>query len=143
MTNLLRFQIKGMRCVTCATRVEKAIASVDGVKAAKVNFVNEKATAQVDSTEPILVKNIENAIHDEGYKGVYVSEKSPAHDKHQNHMHHGIAPEYRDLLIAVLFTLPLLLHMFGVYIPPLIQWILASVVQFWAGRHFTPTLGIH
>lgn len=136
MKNLLKFQIKGMRCVSCAVRIEKAIASVEGVKHAKVNFVNEKAEADVDFVDQEIIQNIENAIDSEGYKGAYVSEKVPAVKEGHGHMSHGVVPDYLDLIIAIAFTLPLVIHMFGVPISPSIQLVFASIVQLWAGRQF-------
>ncbi|HUX80689.1 MAG TPA: heavy metal translocating P-type ATPase [Alphaproteobacteria bacterium] len=133
MKKKLHFRINGMHCVTCATRVEKAIASVEGVKRAQVNFVSEKAEAEVDSTTPELTKNIIHAIDSEGYKATpYLSQN--AIEGHQ-HMDHS-SPNYTDVIIAIVFTLPLLAHMIGFYIPPYFQLGCASVVQFWAGRRF-------
>lgn len=75
MKNTLHFKINGMHCVTCATRVERAIASVEGVKKAHVNFVNEKAEAEVDISSPALIKTIENAIQKEGYEAAFLPHK--------------------------------------------------------------------
>src|SRR5438552_82106 len=45
-------------------------------------------------------------------------------------------PHYSDLIIAVIFTLPLVAHMLGLPVPAFIQLICASIVQFWSGRRF-------
>jgi P-type Cu+ transporter len=59
--------------------------------------------------------------------------KTSPHDHHN--MDHS-APNYSDVVIAIVFTLPLVAHMLGFYIAPTIQLVCASVVQFWAGRRF-------
>ncbi len=133
MKNSLHFKINGMHCVTCATRVEKAISTVEGVKRAQVNFVTEKAEAEVDFNRPQLIKDILNAIDREGYEAKLLRHKNSPHD------HHGMdhsSPNYTDLAIAIVFTLPLLAHMIGFYISPYIQLGCASIVQFWSGRRF-------
>lgn len=57
--------IDGMSCMHCATKVEKALASVSGVADAKVDLVNKKAVVK-------LKKDIDNAtlkatVEDLGY----------------------------------------------------------------------------
>lgn len=136
MNKILRFKIQGMHCVTCATRVEKAIASIESVKKAHVNFVSEKAEAEVESPDNTLIKAIENTIESEGYKGHFVSDKPLTHNPSHNHMDHGGAPDYMNLAIAIIFTAPLVAHMVGFHISPYIQLICGSIVQIGAGRQF-------
>ncbi len=133
MKNTLHFKINGMHCVTCAIRVQKAIASVEGVKRAQVNFVNEKADIEVDFPTPQLIKNILTAIDQEGYEAKpYQSQSAPESHHHMDHS----PPNYMDVVIAIIFTLPLVAHMLGIYVAPTLQLVCASIVQFWAGRRF-------
>lgn len=137
MKNTLHFKINGMHCVTCATRVERAMNLVDGVKKVHVNFVNEKAEAEVESSNPSLIKSIENAIWHEGYEAAYLPHRISTHATHEhNHLITSAVSNYRDLGIAFLFTIPLVFHMMGLSVSPYIQLLCASVVQFWAGRRF-------
>lgn len=53
----------------------------------------------------------------------------------QEHHHHG-GSSALDLSLAILFSLPLIVHMIGIHIDPYIQLLCASVVQFGAGRRF-------
>src|ERR1700722_10086384 len=56
---------------------------------------------------------------------------------HHNHDHMGhSSPNYTNLVIAVFFTLPLVFHMIGFYVPPYLQLGCATIVQFWSGRRF-------
>ncbi len=131
MKNTLQFKIDGMHCVACATKVEKAVASVEGVDNASVNFVSEKASVETLAPSPALIQAVIDAIDRVGYGARVVHESAP----HDHHMSHG-GPRYSDLIVAILFSLPLIVHMFGVPVSPYIQLICATVVQFWSGRRF-------
>lgn len=129
MNQTLHFQIMGMHCVSCASQLEHAIASIEGVKKVQVNFVNEKATIETHTPSPLLIQQVLNAIKEQGYKGKPLDTTPVHHD-------HGGEPNYIDLGIAIVFSLPLVSHMVGFHISPYIQLFCATVVQFWAGRRF-------
>ncbi len=61
MSQSMQFQVQGMTCVSCQTRLEKVLNRVPGVTGAQVNFASEIATVQGDFTEVAVVKVIENA----------------------------------------------------------------------------------
>src|SRR3989338_5345440 len=132
MKPVLQIKIKGMRCVTCATRLEKAIAGVSGVKSAHINFVSEKADVNTNSTDSQLPHKILEAIKREGYEGE-LSHQGLGEEGH-NHEHTSLS--YADFIIAALFTLPLLANMIGLSVSPYLQLLCGSVVQLWAGRRF-------
>ncbi len=138
MKSTLHFKIIGMHCVTCASRIERAVALVEGVKKAEVNFINERASIDLAPLFPDPTKNIFKAIEKEGYKAKLIHDKAASHFHHDLEHHtinHGY-PIYMDLMLAIIFTLPLVAHMIGFYIPPYFQLFCASVVQFWCGRRF-------
>jgi len=58
--------IDGMHCIACTLAVKKALLSVDGVEAAKVNFKNE--TAIVETDEKVSLKKMQDAVAQTGYK---------------------------------------------------------------------------
>src|SRR5690606_41144865 len=45
------FQITGMTCAACATRIEKGISRMDGVEKANVNLALEKSSIQYDPSK--------------------------------------------------------------------------------------------
>src|SRR3990167_10401935 len=98
MKPVLQIKIKGMRCVTCATRLEKAIARVPGVKSAHINFVSEKADVDTNSTDSQFPHKILEAIKGEGYEG----ELSHHGLGGEGHHHEHPSPGYTDFIIAVL-----------------------------------------
>ena len=58
--------VTGMSCAACAARIEKGLASVDGVSQARVNFAAEKATVFFDRNATDLPRLIEK-VKDLGY----------------------------------------------------------------------------
>lgn len=61
-----QFQITGMTCAACSTRIEKGLNKMDGVAKANVNLALEKATVQYDETE-ISADTIQQKVRDLGY----------------------------------------------------------------------------
>lgn len=132
MDNPLHIKIAGMHCVSCATKIESAIASLEGVQKVQVNFVSAQAIVEAHDSSPVLVQSIINAIHNQGYVGEHVTHLLI-------HEHVPQAPHRlnaMDLGMAIFFTLPLGAHMMGFPISPYLQLLCATVVQFWAGRRF-------
>ena len=134
------FGVTGMTCAGCVGRVERALGKVPGVLEANVNLANERATVTYlgGSVEP---RDLEKAVEGAGY-GVVGGERSSAED------HRG--REYRklraDFLLASVLTVPILVGslpmMLGLEPPIPMMWlrvlllVLATPVQFWAGRRF-------
>lgn len=50
MTQKTSFAIGGMSCAACATRIEKGLVRLDGVKSANVNLAMERATVEYDDS---------------------------------------------------------------------------------------------
>lgn len=61
-----QFQITGMTCAACATRIEKGLNKMDGVKEANVNLALEKAMVQFDP-EVMSPSDITKKVRDLGY----------------------------------------------------------------------------
>ena len=135
-TDTLQLAIEGMTCASCVARVEKALAAVPGVLAASVNLASESARVEV-------VRGVANAralaaaVDEAGYSarlaaasGAPATVRDPA------------AAMRRDLIVALLLAAPLAapmaLALFGIdfALPPWLQWLLATPVQFWCARRF-------
>ena len=63
------FQIEGMTCANCAGRVEKALAAVDGVSEASVNFALNSANVHFDRSKTDAA-SLAKAVNDAGYSVV-------------------------------------------------------------------------
>jgi Cu+-exporting ATPase len=132
--------ISGMTCAACSTRLEKALNRLPGVEA-RVNLAAEKArlrfTPGIASLDLVLA-----SVAKAGFSAAPITEASRAEAKARK------AAEYHDelrvFLIAAVFTLPLLAQMIPMlagahhveWMPPWLQWLLATPVQFWAGKRF-------
>jgi len=136
----LDLAISGMTCAACSTRLERLLNQVPGVEA-RVNLAAEKArlryTPGLTSPDDLVA-----AVARAGFTATPISEASRAEEKARK------AAEYRKesrvFLVAALFTLPLLAQMAPMmagehhvaWMPPWLQWLLATPVQFWAGWRF-------
>ena len=56
----LIFPIKGMSCASCASRIEKKVTDLDGIKQAGVNFGAEQALIEYDpdKVSPVEVREV-------------------------------------------------------------------------------------
>ncbi|MBU1665573.1 MAG: heavy metal translocating P-type ATPase, partial [Gammaproteobacteria bacterium] len=136
----LDLAIGGMTCASCSTRLEKVLNNQPGVEA-RVNLATEKARV---SYQPGLIDEagLLAVVARAGFSASPITETSRAEEKARK------AAEYRHELrvfvISSLLTLPLLAQMIpmlaGVHhvewMPPWLQWLLATPVQFWAGKRF-------
>ena len=131
--------VYGMTCAACALRIEKALNKLPGVSA-RVNLATERARLQLGPLAPDL-ERIVGTIRDAGYDGEALSENN-RYAERRRHEQDSRATR-RDLLVAALLTAPLLLQMASMFtgahsgmLPAWLQWLLATPVQFWAGRRF-------
>ncbi|HVL72215.1 MAG TPA: heavy metal translocating P-type ATPase [Beijerinckiaceae bacterium] len=126
--------IAGMTCASCVGRVERALARVPGVVAARVNLASERATVEHLGVAP---ETLVEAVAAAGYEARPHEAAAPA-----DALDHQDRRERLHVLVAVLLTLPLALPMlawpFGLHwMPPgWVQFALATPVQFWLGARF-------
>ena len=131
--------IDGMTCASCVARVERALAGVPGVVEASVNLATHRARIEVgaDVADDALLA----AVAGSGYDAHPVADAMAAADDDQAQA----AAHRREawtLAVAGLLTLPLVAQMvfalfgWGFALPPVVQLLLATPVQFWAGARF-------
>ncbi len=134
MKKNITLDIKGMTCASCVGRVEKTLKKDPGVLTVAVNLATEKASITFESSKTDLAKLIAD-VETAGYEASTVAATEGKR----------AAELWRDkLLIAVaaLLTFPLVVPMllepfgFHVTVPPLVQLLLATPVQFGAGARF-------
>lgn len=134
----LELSIEGMSCAACAARIEKVLNKQAHVEAV-VNFSNE--TAHINYlTGVITPQQIIQKIEKAGFKAIQKQDINS--NDLQQHKQQQWKQQQRMLMIAVIFTLPLMVEMIGMMlglheiIPRWIQWLLATPVQFWCGWQF-------
>jgi len=59
--------VEGMTCAACVARVEKALASTEGIENVNVNFATEKASFYIDTTR-VDYSKIRKIVEDSGYR---------------------------------------------------------------------------
>mgnify|MGYP001231153967 FL=1 len=132
-------EITGMTCAACANRVERALNKVEGVVQANVNLASEKATVRYVSGM-VGVDALIAAVEKAGYQAreaVAVDEvaKKEARQRRERR-------QLTAFLLGALVSLPFLVQMAGDLtglpwmMPPWLQFVLASVVQFTIGWRF-------
>jgi len=145
VSSRLDIQVGGMTCASCVGRVERAIRKLPGVLEVSVNLATEKASiTYLPAT--LSPARIRQAIREAGYEPAEADEEDTATGPTEQDT---LAGEVR---FALWFTLPLVLISMGpLFIPGMkelmssllphggwggMELLLATPVQFWAGRRF-------
>ena len=134
MQQKIRFQIEGMTCQACASRIEKVLNKKDFVESAGVNFASEEAQVTFDDSKTSIA-DIIAIIQKTGYGAQEKTEELPQ-----------TAPEAHigwRLWLLFAINIPFLIGMAGMLIgrhdwmiPPYVQFVLASIVQLWLAVPF-------
>ncbi|WP_410498387.1 heavy metal translocating P-type ATPase [Chitinibacter sp. S2-10] len=134
-TDNFTFQIDGMSCVACAARIEKQLNQL-AVFSATVNFATE--SAQITAPKGLYqASDFQAVIEKAGYRASQSAQNTPQKTRFSSK-----ASLPWTLLLALLCTLPffyaMLAMLFGQHhvLNPILQFTLASVVQFVAGARF-------
>lgn len=137
------FNITGMTCAACATRIEKGLNKLEGVEKAAVNLALESATVEYNpsliSTQEI-VKRVEQL----GYNAISKEDK----EDNEDYRLKEIKKQQGKFIFSLILSLPLLWAMVShftftsfIYLPdalmnPWVQLALATPVQFIIGKQF-------
>ena len=134
MQQKVRFQIEGMTCQACASRIEKVLNKKDFVAEAGVNFANEEAQVMFDA-DKVSAQDIAAIIEKTGFSAKEKTDSLPPPEE--------TAHVSWRLWLLFAINVPFLIGMTGMMIgrhdwmlPPLWQFALASVVQLWLAVPF-------
>lgn len=131
------FPIKGMHCASCVRVTERALQKTPGVTDAVVNFATEKATVTYDGTKATLAQ-MAAAIAKVGYQLVTtVEEGADSRQKESARLKQKTTISIALAALIMWGGLPYL----NQYSPQLLtnfytQMLIATIVQFWAGKDF-------
>lgn len=127
-TAAARFQIEGMTCQACAARIEKVLNKKPFISEASVNFASEEAQVLFDANQTTAAA-IEEIIVKTGFGAKLKTDADEWTEQEAPQMGWRLA-------LLLLINLPFLFGMAGMLIgrhdwmlPPLWQFVLASVVQ--------------
>src|SRR5690625_4668606 len=137
------FDISGMTCAACATKIEKKLSKMDGVSRANVNFALETIAVEYDDNQ-VQKADMTAAVKKLGYELI---PKQSSQGK-MDHKKAEIKKQNKLFIFSAILTLPLLWTMVAhfeflsfIYLPdflmnPWVQLVLATPVQFIVGAQF-------
>lgn len=135
---VIELRIDGMTCAACAARIEKSLNRLPGVSAS-VNLATERARVRVAPGQP--AQSLVEAVEGAGYGAEVVNVSDPVADKARREAQY--VRERRLFWLSVALSLPLAAQMLWMLtgehtdvLPRLLQFALATPVQFWIGRRF-------
>jgi Cu+-exporting ATPase len=114
-----QFYIKGLHCASCVYTTEKALKTIPGVKEAVVNLATGNAV--IESKEKIDNLKIKDVIKDIGYQAIFENKLGVRS--------YELGGKTVFSLIAAFLIMFIIKNLY-------LQFILATVVQFWAGWQF-------
>lgn len=134
---VVEFSITGMRCASCAARLDKLLSALPGVEA-NVNLAT--ARARVRFSGALLVEEVVAVAAKAGFTAKVVD----AHTRNEEKARKAaeMAQDTRMFWISVILTLPLVAQMLFMMtgshaeLPRWLQLALATPVQFWIGWRF-------
>ncbi len=155
VTDKITLPIGGMTCASCVMHVENGLKGVPGVLDVSVNLATERATVTV-VPGAVTMDALRHAVVDVGYDVLDVGEEAgELVDRERVVREAERVREKRDLIVGIIFTVPLfllsmahdILHgalMIETPLTPLFEWggfnwlmfALATPVQFYVGRSY-------
>ena len=137
-TEHVDFDVEGMTCAACATRVERALNNVPGVIEARVNLALERADV-VFERELLALEHLTDAVDRAGYHARPTAEVSVRQAQDQARLD----SERRTLVVSATLTAPLIIGMGlntlgyeDLHVMPVGEVLLATPIQFLIGLRF-------
>ena len=117
-------EVTGLTCAGCVSRVERALEAVPGVTSAAVNLATHRA--RVDTEGGVSASALVDAVTDAGF-GAHAAEPG-SRARHEAHSTRD--PEQtrlqRDVILAVVLTLPVLVLEMGAHLVPPLRRLIAD-----------------
>ena len=150
-TNTLVFPVAGMTCAACVYHVSEALRSVDGVADVSVNLATERATISLGAVADVASPDLEalaKAVSDAGYRldtasdagGASASGADSPRAQEERRLRVRLAVAAVGGACLLLGSFPALPWVAGLFAMgwwyPLLLWVVATPVQFWAGWPF-------
>lgn len=130
------FHISGMHCVSCASNIERRLRKLPGVAEAAVNYANEQATVKGEAV--LNEKKLSQTIASLGYRAHFVADDSEDLAGKERLIELKKLRQVLGIsgLLSFLLLLGMLPFLPAIFHQPFWLLILATPVQFWAGRRF-------
>ena len=136
------FTIKGMHCASCVNLLERALKKVNGVSQVNVNLATTKATVTYDP-QKVTDQHLVSAVANVGYQAM-INEELRSEDEEQTEKQKEIKELRTKVIVSLVLGVLILWGSFPVLMDTapkilqnfLVQLLLATPVQFWAGWSF-------
>ena len=131
----LDLSVGGMTCASCVMRVERALKNVPGVQNVSVNLATESARIVATGGEDMALL-LRRAVRAAGYEPR--AESTAQDEAAALSPWHGFMPVAIGLALSIPLMAPMLGDLVGQswMLPPWVQLLLATPVQFWLGARF-------
>jgi len=135
------FDVGGMTCSACSTRIEKLLNRLPGVRDATVNLAMERADVRAvggDVNEALLEQTLANA----GFSAHFADDSAESEAAYRQSEAKALRGELLALCASITLTLPMLLQMAAMaagvrfFLVPGVEFLLATPVQFIIGARF-------
>ena len=103
MTEMRKFEITGMSCAACSARVEKAVASTDGVTSCSVNLLTNSMTVEGSATDEQIISAVASA----GY-GASVKTEKISINVNNSSQNDEYKSTFRRLITSLALLIPLM-----------------------------------
>ncbi|MEI9477223.1 MAG: heavy metal translocating P-type ATPase [Deltaproteobacteria bacterium] len=144
-TEKVTLPVQGMTCASCVNRVEKALKSSKGVVNVNVNFATQRASVEYLPGE-VTIRDLKRAVQEAGYEVLEVKEEDIV-EKERLAREAELSSLKWKFITGAILLIPILILMYGASLLEkwfglssqanfFIQFVLATPVQFWAGRQF-------
>ncbi len=137
-----QFNVTGMSCAACSSRVEKAVSALDGVTSCSVSLLTDSMGVEGTASDEKIIEAVKNAGYGASVKG---KEKSAVNGENETALKDTETPALKKRLVASVGFLAALMYvsmghaMWGWYLPDvlsenhvaigLLQLILAAIVM--------------
>ncbi len=139
------FDIRGMRCAGCVSGVETVLKKIDGVVDATVGLTPQRARVELLDFG-ISDRQIVDAIKTRGFQAQAHVDRFTLRAEQERELRQQEQRDqrktFRLMLVGLVLSTPFLLQMlgmvagWGIFMPPVIEWLLATPVLFVVGARF-------
>lgn len=128
------FPIVGMHCASCAKLIERSVSRVPGVISCAVNYGSESAVVEMNTqvTDIVLKKAVEGA----GYKAILGKNKLSKEEEKIKELKNLKVKVIISAVLSTILFIGSFPEWFAIKMDTMFLLILATPVQFWAGKDF-------
>lgn len=108
-----QYNVTGMSCAACQTRVEKAVSALPGVKSCAVSLLTNSMGVEGDAPAEEIIRAVENAGYGASIKGAFKKAdgkgSSQANSRYEDSLKDTETPKMKKRLVAsIFFLIPLM-----------------------------------